>query len=310
MPARPDRHREGDRRRRIGRVDDAVYRTAFEVSPLPICLFDLDGRYLRVNAAYCELVGARPDDILGRHVSAFNEPEENADSEENLRQLREGEVDRKQIRRRLRTTDGRTLHVTTSVTVLHHDGQPLGILSMVSDVTRHVEVEAELRLLALHDPLTGLANRQQLPSVLEALAGSGRPGALCFVDLDGFKAVNDTHGHQAADDLLASVGRRLREAVEPDDVALRVGGDEFVVVRPGVAHRSAAEHLGRQVIDAVGHGLAVGEQVVEVRASVGVAFDLRPDASLLARADAAMYEAKRAGGDQVVVAAPPSPAAG
>lgn len=309
LPTRPI-PAQTDRRHRAGRLDDAVYRTAFEVSPLPICLFDLEGRFVQVNAAFCELVGARPDDVLGRHVSTFNEPEENADSEANLRELRDGVVDRKEVRRRLRTTDGRTVHATASVTVLHRDGEPLAILSMVSDVTRHVEAEAELRRLALHDPLTGLANRQQLPAVIDALAASGRPGAICFVDLDRFKGVNDTHGHQVADDVLASVGRRLRERLEADDVALRVGGDEFVVVRLDVADVDAAHDLGTAVLRAVTHGVASGDGVVRVTASVGVAFGARPDALLFPRADAAMYEAKRSGGGRVVVApAPPSTAA-
>lgn len=295
-----------EQRRRSGRVDDAVYRTAFEVSPLPICLFDMDGRYLRVNAAFCELVGAHVEDVLGKHVSEFNVPEENADAARNLRALRSGEPESRQVHRRLRATDGRVIHVTASVTVVHHDGEPFGILSMVSDVTRHKEVEAELRLLALSDPLTGLGNRQQLEPALRHLERAGRPGAVCFADLDQFKDINDRYGHHVADEVLTSIGIRLQDALGDEDIALRVGGDELVVLRSGVADVADATAFGHQVRDAIAHTVVHDDVHVWVRASVGVAFDPHPDRSLMGRADRAMYEAKRSGRDQVVVLGPPA----
>lgn len=295
-----------NRRQRDGRLADAVYRTAFEVSPLPICLFDLQGHYLQANQAFFDLVGAQPEQVIGAHVSAFNETSENESSAQNLEDLRSGAVRNREIHRRLRTTDGRTVHVTARVTILEHDGEPVGLLSMVSDVTRHVEMEAELRRIALQDPLTGLATRQLLPAALDELCASGRPAAVCFADLDGFKGLNDRFGHQAADGVLASVGQALRAGLAPGDVALRFGGDEVVVLRADVRDEADATRFGRQVHDAIAHAVPVAGTVIEVSASVGVAFGELPDMRMLDRADAAMYEAKRTrGGVQVAPAGDP-----
>lgn len=298
-----------NRRQRDGRLADAVYRTAFEVSPLPICLFDLEGHYLQANEAFLQLVGARPEQVIGAHVSTFNEVSENEDSEQNLRDLGSGAVNSREIHRRLRTTDGRTVHVTARVTLLEHDGEPVGLLSMVSDITSHVEMEAELRQIALQDPLTGLATRQLLLPTLDELHQAGRPAGICFADLDGFKALNDRFGHQAADTVLASVGQRLRIHLALEDVAVRVGGDELVVVRPDVCDEAGAEALGRQVHDAITHTVWVAGTSISVSASVGIAFGDQPSMDLVGRADAAMYEAKRTGsGVQVATAGDPTAA--
>lgn len=294
-----------ERRRSVGRLSDAVYRTAFEESPLPICLFDFDGNYLQVNRAYCALVAAEEAEILGSHASRFTHPDESTAAARNLRALRDGRDTSCTVERRLRTADGRTVHVVTEVTVLHHHGEPIGILSMVSDVTRRVETEAQLRHRALHDSLTGLPNREHLGEVLAQLRSLGAPVALCFADLDGFKQLNDGHGHQAGDRALASIGGRMRSELSLGDVALRVAGDEFVVIRAGVDDEHAATGFGEEVRRAIRHDLPVGTDTVTVTGSVGVAFGPVPSPELLELADAAMYRAKRSGRDCVRVLAAP-----
>ena len=164
---------------------------------------------------------------------------------------------------------------------------------------REAELLAELELRATHDPLTGLANRDLLFEQLELLLDQRhRTGiAVAFVDLDGFKLVNDALGHLAGDRVLAVVGHRLRSAARQGDVVARMGGDEFVVVGEA-ADEHAALDLADRMRTAIEGPVAVGGAEVTVRASVGHAF-VAPGADVhageaLSRADHAMYAVKRA----------------
>ena len=158
--------------------------------------------------------------------------------------------------------------------------------------------EAQMRHDAVHDPLTHLANRILLRDRLEqARARTARDGGetgVLFVDLDGFKAINDTHGHGAGDAVLVEFGARLKAAVRPADTVARVGGDEFVVVCDQIDD-AAVRSLAARVQDAIRPPVSVGERELEVTASVGIALGRDPYA-LLADADAAAYRAKSAGG--------------
>ena len=158
--------------------------------------------------------------------------------------------------------------------------------------------EAQMRHDAVHDPLTHLANRILLRDRLEqARARTARDGGetgVLFVDLDGFKAINDTHGHGAGDAVLVEFGARLKAAVRPADTVARVGGDEFVVVCDQIDD-AAVRSLAARVQDAIRPPVSVGERELEVTASVGIAVGRDPYV-LLADADAAAYRAKGAGG--------------
>jgi diguanylate cyclase (GGDEF)-like protein/PAS domain S-box-containing protein len=162
--------------------------------------------------------------------------------------------------------------------------------------------EERMRHEALHDPLTGLANRTLLRDRLEhALARSARDGTVTgvlFVDLDEFKHVNDRFGHAAGDAVLAELGQRLRAAVRPADTVARLGGDEFVVVCEDVDEATALA-LGERLEAAVRRPLAVGGAEHRLTASVGIALGHDDADSLLAAADAAVYDAKAAGRGRV-----------
>jgi diguanylate cyclase (GGDEF)-like protein/PAS domain S-box-containing protein len=175
-------------------------------------------------------------------------------------------------------------------------GGTSGALLCISDITDQVRERAEIIQLARYDDLTKCLNR---PAILDALAGAvgGSGVAVIFVDLDGFKAINDTYGHAAGDRLLAAVGQRLRQGTRQASVG-RLGGDEFLVVVRDVPSADQAEHLGRRLGRAVGRPLHLGATVTRPAASVGVAWSADPatdPSALIAQADEAMYAAKRRG---------------
>ena len=160
---------------------------------------------------------------------------------------------------------------------------------------------------ALQDPLSGLGNRTMLLDRLElALARRRRaesPAALLFLDLDGFKAINDVHGHAAGDAVLLAVGRALRDALRTEDTVARFGGDEFAALCEDVPDADAAAVVATRVVEGV-RGIRCGDRVVSVSLGIALSDPAATTERLLARADEAMYAAKRAGKDRWVLEAP------
>lgn len=178
-----------------------------------------------------------------------------------------------------------------------------GVLVSVTDVTDSVRLREQLRHQATRDPLTGCLNRSAVLAALdEALHGSDAAAlAVVFLDLDGFKTVNDTAGHAVGDELLGRIGNRLIEFAGQDGHVGRLGGDEFLVLRPHIADEETALAIAEQLRDRISAPLQLPAGRFRVHTSVGVAL-ARPGASpdaLVVRADRAMYSAKKAGGNRV-----------
>ncbi len=168
-------------------------------------------------------------------------------------------------------------------------------------VRENAELLAAEGRRVMSDPLTGLANRRALSSL--GSSGAGGVRGVCFVDLDGFKPVNDDLGHEAGDAVLVAVARRLERCVRVQDTVLRLGGDEFVAVLAGPVDQATLDEVACRMLDAVAEPIGVAGTQVQLSASVGTASSADETlAVLLARADAAMYDAKRDGGGRVALA--------
>lgn len=187
------------------------------------------------------------------------------------------------------------------VAMVRGAGGRVGVQSW--EVTAHIRQQQVLEHLALHDPLTGLANRvlfkERVRDELRRRIRTDHDVAVVYADLDGFKEINDTWGHAAGDIVLTTLADRLRECVRPGDVVARLGGDEFAVCCPDLSGVEDAMAVAHRLVDDATAPVAIGSNLVRVSMAVGVALASRDEpadgAQLIARADLAMYAAKSEG---------------
>lgn len=205
-----------------------------------------------------------------------------------------------------------TQHWVELHAVTYYDtfGQPDGVITSVRFVDDLVRAEEELTHAAHHDSVTGMLNRPEVLRQLERIhihpVRTGTDLAIMFCDLDVFKDINDEHGHSAGDDVLRVVAERVSACIRADDLAARIGGDEMLVVLPNVHGLDEAMRLAQKINEAVSAVMTTGEGV-EVRTSLSIGVTIaRPGESvdeMVQRADRAMYDAKRAGGNRIVATA-------
>jgi diguanylate cyclase (GGDEF)-like protein/PAS domain S-box-containing protein len=212
------------------------------------------------------------------------------------------------VEARLKHTDGSWHHVWARVTNRFGDPAVAGMVINVSDVSERHQYEQRLTFQALHDSLTGLANRDWFAQQLDAAAsapGHQRVNSVLYVDVDDFKRINDTLGHQAGDAFLVAVAERLVAAVRPSDSVARLGGDEYAVLLDGIDAAEAIATAERLLVS-VQQPLVLGGQEIAPRVSIGIASAAGRVGSqtMLADADLAMYFAKRSGKAQWQVFAP------
>jgi diguanylate cyclase (GGDEF)-like protein/PAS domain S-box-containing protein len=271
-----------------------------------VLVVDTDARVVLANEAVARLFGVPVAELVGRALSgvAVDMLDDNGRllGSERLPMARalRGEQVRSEVARLVRR-DGTLLWIEAQASpLIDEDGKLYGAVASYDDVTLRVEEDRRTRHEADTDALTGLANRRALERTLAtalARAGArGRTAAVLMLDLDGFKAINDSHGHAAGDAALREVARRLRRCVRERDLVARLGGDEFVVLLTDVGGSSGAAAEACERVDAVlSEPIALEQAEVVLRAAIGVATfpgDGADAPALLAHADRAMYGAK------------------
>jgi diguanylate cyclase (GGDEF)-like protein/PAS domain S-box-containing protein len=284
----------------LGTVRDQStrYRQLLEDSRDAIMQFDVQGRVEYANDAVEHVLGYRPEEIVGRSWVDMVHP---VDAARVRGEISQAVVDSfPRVEARMRHADGRMVHTESTVA---RRGESGGWVLTMRDVTERVRMRDELAAQARTDALTGLLNRAAFLALAGERLGSDRPAIVLFIDLDGFKGINDTLGHAAGDDLLCEVSARLRTAVGPGDAVARLGGDEFAVLtRTSDVHRATA--TAAAVVDAIS-GLEGPGGGRRGGASVGIAEGSGISATqLLREADLAMYRAKGRGGGCAVVFEP------
>lgn len=291
------------------RRSEEQFRGIFEHSSVGMAMVTLDGRYLRVNQAFCSIVDRSEAVLLSDETSdrALTDPEDREFEKRHLYSLLSGASPATQYEKRyLAGSSSVAKCVLMSVAILRERGEPICYAYQVFDLTERKKLERELRQLAYFDPLTGLPNRSHLGAELEHLLADARRHerkvATLFLDLDRFKSINDTLGHEAGDTLLVTVGKRLRSVLRETDLVSRIGGDEFVIAITDIEDPSTTSAAIEKVRLAVSEPVSIGEQDYVVTPSIGVAFypdDGSSVSDLLRCADSALYAAKGEGRNRV-----------
>ena len=278
---------------------EAKFRTLFALAPLAIVRTSAVGRIVDANPAFAVVTGSGPDDERGL-ADLFDGQDRDEVLDDLDRGFGEGHFG--PVERRLIGPEGsETVLSLEGTRVVGEDGVAY-LWSILQDVTERKRADARIWHAAHHDPLTGLPNRKRLAEVLDATSNSIAGAALFLVDLDNFKAVNDTFGHQAGDAVLVETAARLREAVREHDFVARLGGDEFAVVLGGPLAPGEALATAERLVERLGRQVVRRGRAIRVGASVGVASF--PDhgengEDLLRSADHALLEAKRSGRNRV-----------
>jgi len=295
--------------RNIDNRDRLLAAKVFEVSTDGIYITDDKGTIQQVNNAFCEITGYSRESIVGKKPSAFSSGWHDGDFESDIKPslVQFGTWSGELMSRR---ANGAAFFGDINISsIKNNDGNVTGFITSFRDITEEKSSTEKIKKLAYYDPLTELPNRMlfldRLSQAMQRGLRNRHYVAVLFLDLDGFKPVNDRYGHALGDKLLSQVAMRLGECVRGDDTVARMGGDEFAFVLHSLKNKHVAEKTAakacRKILDALKPTFELEGKPVSVGASIGIA--LYPDDSidrnlLLRYADIAMYHAKKSGKNQ------------
>ncbi|UPZ27468.1 EAL domain-containing protein [Streptomyces sp. LRE541] len=288
---------------------EARFRAVFEGAAIGIGVADLDGNILQVNNALLRMFGGTEQLMRGRNVTEWTHPEDAPQVWRLYEELVRGDREHYHVEKAFYRPDGTVLWTNLTVSLLRDaDGEPQYQLALMEDTTERRLLNLRLRYEATHDALTGLPNRtlffERLDKALAA--GDGQRFGLCYLDLDGFKTINDSLGHAAGDRLLVEVADRLQScATAPGEMVARLGGDEFVALTTGPDTESEVDALADRIMNALITPVRIDGRELTVRGSIGIVegpAGERGPAEVLRSADITMYRAKSAGGNRYELA--------
>jgi diguanylate cyclase (GGDEF)-like protein/PAS domain S-box-containing protein len=278
------------------------FRKAFDDSRVGMALIGLDGSFQRVNRALSEICGRTEESMLGRRFGEIIYSDDRDHEVEALREVADGESYGYRGETRCEHARGHPVWISLTVSPIYDSRGILSyLIAQIEDISERKESEERLTRQALHDSLTGLPNRTLFNDrVRMATARRSAQGfAIIYLDLDGFKLVNDTLGHAAGDQVLVEVARRLERLLRAGDTLARLSGDEFALLCEGVAEEEA-KRIADRVIEAMTGPIVVQDREIIQAASIGIALygpgvSVDEPDEMLGEADMAMYRAKAAG---------------
>jgi diguanylate cyclase (GGDEF)-like protein/PAS domain S-box-containing protein len=301
-------------------ASEARFRAVFETAAVGIGIADLEGNVLEINDSLTRMFGSETY-VRRRKAGEWVHPDNTAQTGSLNRELVRGERDHYHLEKAYPRVDGSVLWADVQVSLLRDAaGRPQYQLALLEDITERRRLLRRLRHQATHDALTGLPNRalffERLDKALsEDPADRGGPGiagkrriGVCYLDLDGFKAVNDSLGHAVGDRVLVAVADRLRGCVtSPDQLVARIGGDEFVALYADPPSQRAVTDLAGRILSALSTPVLLDDRRLPVNGSIGIVHGpvgKRGPADVLRSADITMYRAKERGGNRYEVADP------
>lgn len=289
----------------VKEMETRLFGAILVASPDPIYVLDLEGRFIYANKATSDLFALKPDAIIGKSTLDLGFSFA-SDLQRNLEKVIADQS----------TYRGKFVHTFASgqgerfeyllAPVLDEHGNTEATVCISRDVTEQALAEEKIWHNAHHDLLTGLPNRRLFLDRLEQEVKHAKRGrlslAVLFMDLDGFKEVNDSLGHEAGDRLLSDVAERLTGCVREDDTVARLGGDEFTVMLTGANQREDVARVAQTIIDALAMPFHIAQQPVRISVSIGVTLypqDASSPVALLEAADRAMYKAKKSDSERM-----------
>jgi diguanylate cyclase (GGDEF)-like protein/PAS domain S-box-containing protein len=279
------------------------FRTVFAEAVIGIGLADTAGMVLEVNHALADMLGLTQEALRGEPIWTFVHPDDVPGLWERTKELLAGERNHLRVDKAYYRPDGTEVWTNLVLSLIRDPhGTPQYMVAMMENITERHRLQTRLQHQALHDPLTDLPNRTLFFERLDAALRAGTQPGVCYLDLDGFKAVNDTLGHDRGDRLLRAIARRLIDTVGAEHLVARMGGDEFVVLveTPHPGEGGYLRRVARSALDAVRRPVRLDDNEISITASVGVvqADGSQDAAELMKAADTTLYWAKADGRDR------------
>lgn len=285
------------------RESEKRYKRLVEFSPEPIIVHH-NGRIQYANPSFIKLLGASSlIELEGKNIIDFSPPEYKELVNQRIQELNRTGIFVAPMEEKVIRLDGTLIDVEVTGISLNYNDKP-SYLMMIHDLTERKMYEEKLTYFAFHDTLTKLPNRRlfkdQFEQAIKEAVRCKRKMAVMYMDLDKFKTINDTLGHDVGDDLLKQYAKRVKGCLREGDTLSRQGGDEFTILLPEIQEEQDALHIAQRIIDSLQHPWEIGENVFHTTSSIGIAFypmNGTTRSELMTTADKALYEAKEDGGN-------------
>lgn len=282
------------------RESEARFKDAFDCAAIGRVMAVPQGRFIRINNSFCKMLGYTKNELLTKTWLDLAHPDDLKSILDYTQDLLSGKIPFFRFVHRLIHKSGKSIWVDLTVILLKNPaGVPLYFVCDIVDITERKISEQVLKYLATHDPLTGLPNRTLFSDRLHhALSLAGRSNtkiAVMFIDLDGFKSVNDAFGHEMGDQVLKRIAKRLNACVRKSDTLARFSGDEFTLIVENITNPDDAAVIAKKILKKLSIPLMEQGQQITITASIGISIypnDGEDEKNLLKRADAAMYQVK------------------
>ncbi|MCX4188869.1 CHASE domain-containing protein [Methylophaga sp. OBS3] len=291
-------------------MSEERFRNAFDTAAIGMALVDLDGRWLEVNDALCNMLGYSESEVLKLTFMDVTHPDDLDLDQQYVEKLIDSELDHYQMEKRYICKDGQILDALLSVSVVHDEhGKVKHFVSQMQDITARKNERERMRLMAFYDALTGLPNRRLFDERISHAVLSARRNqnclALMYIDVDHFKQINDSYGHDIGDEVIKTVAKLMHNELRASDTLARFGGDEFVVLLTDVMDKDSVMKVAENLRAPFSEPLTIGEQNIRVTLSIGIAiWSAETDeniASFMKKADIALYEVKAKGRNDVAI---------
>lgn len=279
------------------------FKSVFDITSLGMATVDLDGKLREINPSFCELLGYKLQDMQALNFFHLVDSKNVNELQICIQRLIDNDIKSYQAEQQWFRKNGEAVWVTYLLTLIRDEkNQPAYFILQIQNITMQKKAEERLRHMAYHDHLTGLANRNKLEQFISHILATARRHkqsfALLFLDLDRFKNINDTVGHEAGDLLLQVIAERLKSCVRETDMVARLGGDEFVLLITDVKKTESVALIAQKILDSIMQVVTINGQEIYITTSIGLSVfphDGQNMQALMKNADLALYRAKEQG---------------